>query len=172
MSSNWNQRVHTFWGPLNHRCAHSSEKLTVQGCRQTCVNWTKKMCTHSFPSLCNRYLCECVTDRAAKLAGAGVAALANKINRPKLTVGMDGKLPCGIWLLSQRSSIFRVTLLILIQSTQFLWFLYFPEGLIDLNLMALLNPGFKTISYVGFVWGSAFLSIWAIITAVFLSGLA
>ena len=43
-------------------------------------------------SLCNRYLCECVTDRAAKLAGAGVAALANKINRPKLTVGMDGKL--------------------------------------------------------------------------------
>jgi len=38
------------------------------------------------------YLCECVTDRAAKLAGAGVAALANKINRPKLTVGMDGSV--------------------------------------------------------------------------------
>ena len=39
-----------------------------------------------------RYLCECVSDRAAKLAGAGVAALANKINRPKLTVGMDGSV--------------------------------------------------------------------------------
>ena len=45
-----------------------------------------------------RFLCECVSDRGAKLAGAGVAALANKMSRTKLTVGMDGSVykfhPC------------------------------------------------------------------------------
>ena len=39
-----------------------------------------------------RYICECVSFRAANLAGAGVAALANKLGRPRLTVGMDGSL--------------------------------------------------------------------------------
>ena len=39
-----------------------------------------------------RYICECVSFRAANLCGAGIAALANKLNRPKLTVGMDGSL--------------------------------------------------------------------------------
>jgi len=46
----------------------------------------------AFDKTALRYLCERVTDRAARLAGAGVAALANKINRPKLTVGMDGSV--------------------------------------------------------------------------------
>ena len=45
-----------------------------------------------------RYICQCVSFRAANLAGAGVAALANKIGRPRLTVGMDGSVykfhPC------------------------------------------------------------------------------
>ena len=45
-----------------------------------------------------RYICTCVSFRAANLAGAGVAALANKIGRPRLTVGMDGSVykfhPC------------------------------------------------------------------------------
>ena len=39
-----------------------------------------------------RYLCECVSFRAANLAGAGVAAIANKLRRSKLTIGMDGSL--------------------------------------------------------------------------------
>ena len=39
-----------------------------------------------------RYICQCVSFRAANLAGAGVAALANKIGRPRLTVGMDGSV--------------------------------------------------------------------------------
>ena len=39
-----------------------------------------------------RYMCECVSFRAANLAGAGLAALANKLGRPRLTVGMDGSV--------------------------------------------------------------------------------
>ena len=39
-----------------------------------------------------RYLCECVSFRAANLAGAGIAAIANKLRRPKLTVGVDGSV--------------------------------------------------------------------------------
>jgi len=39
-----------------------------------------------------RYICECVSVRASVLAAAGVAALLNKINRKRVTVGMDGSL--------------------------------------------------------------------------------
>jgi len=39
-----------------------------------------------------RYICECVSTRAALLAAAGVAALLNKMNRKRVTVGMDGSL--------------------------------------------------------------------------------
>eukprot|EP00095_Tigriopus_kingsejongensis_P010460 maker-scaffold333_size203007-snap-gene-0.10 protein:Tk10460 transcript:maker-scaffold333_size203007-snap-gene-0.10-mRNA-1 annotation:"hexokinase" len=39
-----------------------------------------------------RYICECVSTRAAKLAGAGVASLINKVARRRVTVGMDGSL--------------------------------------------------------------------------------
>ena len=39
-----------------------------------------------------RYICECVSFRAANLAGAGVAALANKLGRPRITVGIDGSV--------------------------------------------------------------------------------
>ena len=39
-----------------------------------------------------RYLCECVSYRAANLAGAGVAALINRLRRPNITVGMDGSV--------------------------------------------------------------------------------
>ena len=39
-----------------------------------------------------RYICECVSFRAANLAGAGVASLATKIGRPRLTIGMDGSV--------------------------------------------------------------------------------
>nr|AIW65574.1 hexokinase 3 [Tigriopus japonicus] len=39
-----------------------------------------------------RYICECVSTRAAYLAGAGVASLINKVARRRVTVGMDGSL--------------------------------------------------------------------------------
>jgi hexokinase len=39
-----------------------------------------------------RYICECVTCRAAELAGAGIASLVNKIGRRRVTIGMDGSL--------------------------------------------------------------------------------
>ncbi|XP_033098431.1 hexokinase-2-like [Anneissia japonica] len=37
-------------------------------------------------------VCQAVSSRAAKLASAGVASVANKINRDKITVGIDGSL--------------------------------------------------------------------------------
>jgi len=39
-----------------------------------------------------RYICACVSTRAAVLAAAGVAALLNKMKRTNTTVGMDGSL--------------------------------------------------------------------------------
>ena len=39
-----------------------------------------------------RYICECVSSRAACLAGAGVASLINKISQRRITVGMDGSV--------------------------------------------------------------------------------
>ena len=39
-----------------------------------------------------RYICECVSTRAADLAGAGIASLINKIGKRRVTVGMDGSL--------------------------------------------------------------------------------
>jgi len=39
-----------------------------------------------------RYICECVSARAAALAGAGVASLINKIGSRRVTVGMDGSV--------------------------------------------------------------------------------
>lgn len=39
-----------------------------------------------------RYICECVSNRAAALAGAGVASLVNKISKRRITVGMDGSV--------------------------------------------------------------------------------
>ncbi|XP_063926103.1 hexokinase type 2-like isoform X4 [Zophobas morio] len=39
-----------------------------------------------------RYVCECVSRRAAHLASAGIATLLNKINEPRVTVGIDGSL--------------------------------------------------------------------------------
>ena len=47
-------------------------------------------CVSSFDRRILRYICECVSFRAANLAGTGVAALANKLRRSKVTVGMDG----------------------------------------------------------------------------------
>lgn len=34
-----------------------------------------------------RYICECVSSRAAHLVSAGIAALINKMNEPSVTVG-------------------------------------------------------------------------------------
>jgi len=39
-----------------------------------------------------RYICACVSTRAAVLAAAGVAALLNKMKRRNTTIGMDGSL--------------------------------------------------------------------------------
>ena len=39
-----------------------------------------------------KYICQCVAIRASMLAGAGVAALLNKMGRRSVTVGMDGSL--------------------------------------------------------------------------------
>ena len=39
-----------------------------------------------------RFICECISIRAALLAAAGVAALLNKMGRRSVTVGMDGSL--------------------------------------------------------------------------------
>ncbi len=39
-----------------------------------------------------RYICECITCRAADLAAAGIASLINKVHRRRVTVGMDGSL--------------------------------------------------------------------------------
>ncbi|KAL5112824.1 Hexokinase [Taenia crassiceps] len=39
-----------------------------------------------------RLACECVSKRAAYLAGAGISALMHRLNRPQVTVGIDGSL--------------------------------------------------------------------------------
>lgn len=39
-----------------------------------------------------RYICECISSRAAHLSSAGIAALINKMNDPSVTVGVDGSV--------------------------------------------------------------------------------
>ncbi|KAJ6641967.1 Hexokinase type 2 [Pseudolycoriella hygida] len=39
-----------------------------------------------------RYICECVSRRAARLVSAGIAALINKIDESSVTVGVDGSV--------------------------------------------------------------------------------
>lgn len=39
-----------------------------------------------------RYICECISRRAAFLCSAGLVTLLHKINRPKVTIGIDGTL--------------------------------------------------------------------------------
>jgi len=39
-----------------------------------------------------RYICECISSRAAHLSSAGIAALINKMNEPSVTVGVDGSV--------------------------------------------------------------------------------
>jgi hexokinase len=39
-----------------------------------------------------RYICECVSRRAAHLASAGIATILNKMKEPRVTVGIDGSL--------------------------------------------------------------------------------
>ena len=46
----------------------------------------------SYDCVLLKYICQCVGIRAAVLAGAGVAALLNKMTRRNITVGMDGSL--------------------------------------------------------------------------------
>ncbi|XP_073997710.1 hexokinase A isoform X3 [Rhodnius prolixus] len=60
-------------------CKNVLEKLGIHGVSdQDCANV--------------RYICECVTRRAAHLASAGVATLINKMNVESVTVGVDGTL--------------------------------------------------------------------------------
>lgn len=39
-----------------------------------------------------RYICECVSQRAANLVAVGLSGLINKINEPKVVVGVDGSV--------------------------------------------------------------------------------
>ncbi|XP_073832745.1 hexokinase A [Musca autumnalis] len=39
-----------------------------------------------------RYICECVSSRAAHLVSSGIACLINKMNEPHVTVGVDGSV--------------------------------------------------------------------------------
>lgn len=39
-----------------------------------------------------RHVCECVSRRAAHLVSAGIACLLNKMNEPRVTVGIDGSV--------------------------------------------------------------------------------
>lgn len=39
-----------------------------------------------------RFICECVSRRAAHLVSAGIATLLNKMNEPVATVGIDGSV--------------------------------------------------------------------------------
>ncbi|XP_046801811.1 hexokinase type 2 [Lucilia cuprina] len=39
-----------------------------------------------------RYICECVSKRAAHLVSCGIATLINKMNEPQVTVGVDGSV--------------------------------------------------------------------------------
>lgn len=39
-----------------------------------------------------RYICECVSQRAASLVGVGLSGLINKIEEPKVVVGVDGSV--------------------------------------------------------------------------------
>lgn len=39
-----------------------------------------------------RYICECVSKRAAHLVSSGIATLINKMNEPHVTVGVDGSV--------------------------------------------------------------------------------
>lgn len=39
-----------------------------------------------------RFICECVSQRAANLVGVGISGLINRINEPKVVVGIDGSV--------------------------------------------------------------------------------
>lgn len=39
-----------------------------------------------------RYVCECISRRAAHLVSAGLAALLNKMDEPSVTIGIDGSV--------------------------------------------------------------------------------
>lgn len=70
----------------------SSEK---QGVHQGCRAVLKKLeLDHATDQDCTniRYICECVSRRAAHLVSAGVAALLNKMGIPSVTVGVDGSV--------------------------------------------------------------------------------
>lgn len=66
-----------------------------RGSFKNCRNVLEKLGIHnvSDQDCANvRYICECVTRRAAHLASAGVATLINKMNVDSVTVGVDGTL--------------------------------------------------------------------------------
>lgn len=50
--------------------------------------------SHATDLDCNnvRYVCECVSRRAAHLVSAGVATLINKMGKDNVTVGIDGSV--------------------------------------------------------------------------------
>ncbi|XP_044257846.1 hexokinase type 2-like isoform X3 [Tribolium madens] len=61
---------------------HCKEILEELGLKHA----TEQDCIHV------RYVCECISRRAAHLASAGIATLLNKMKEPRVTVGIDGSL--------------------------------------------------------------------------------
>ncbi|KAJ9593058.1 hypothetical protein L9F63_027701, partial [Diploptera punctata] len=60
-----------------------------------CSKFLKKLgLNHATDQDCSnvRYICECVSRRAAHLVSAGVATLVNKIAQESVTVGIDGSV--------------------------------------------------------------------------------
>lgn len=66
-----------------------------QGVHTACRTVLKKLnLDHASEQDCVniRYVCECVSRRAAHLVSAGVATLLNKMKIPSVTVGVDGSV--------------------------------------------------------------------------------
>ncbi|CAG0898463.1 unnamed protein product [Darwinula stevensoni] len=61
-----------------HNCMQVLEELALDATEEDCASV--------------RYVCECVSRRAAYLVSAGIATLLNKMKRPKVTVAVDGSV--------------------------------------------------------------------------------
>jgi len=70
----------------------SEEKGTYTSCRKVLENKLGLTSVSDDDCINVRYICECVSRRAAHLASAGIATLLNKMGTPSVTVGVDGSL--------------------------------------------------------------------------------
>ena len=76
---------------INWLYFYSDKRGSYLNCRQVL---DEMGLSHATDQDCNnvRYICECVSKRAAHLVSAGAATLINKMGQDNVTVGIDGSV--------------------------------------------------------------------------------